>query len=284
MNNHDKLLDFDCVFVDETQGSKSYQVAKILETVQYAKIRLGFTGTLPDSEYDKWCIKAFLGPVLFTVDVVTLQEKGWLSQCLINRIQIFYNNFKKQFKSNVKADMSAIQAANLINSEVFKSPFRLWVLKKYLDRIEKGAALLLVGKVDTEGKFLKEYLEQYYPDRDIVFVSGGTKEKEREEWRQRCKDPNCKIILIATYPIFQAGVDIPALAHIFFVAPYKSKIRILQSIGRGLRKHASKEKGAFIYDLVDMGDGFNERNSDMRMNFYDREDFEVAVINEKEGT
>lgn len=281
MNNHDKLEVFDSVFVDEVHGAKSFQISRILEQLSNAHIRLGFTGTLPDDEYERLCIKSFLGPVLIDVTVDELQEKGWLAQCLIKRIKIHYENPKKIFKVEDASNKTNIQIVNEINGMIFKNPFRLWVLKKYLDMIEKGAALLLVGKVETEGKFLKEYLEQYYPNREIIFISGGTKEKEREEWRQKCKDPNRKIILIATYPIFQAGVDIPALAHVFLVAPFKSKIRILQSIGRALRQHVSKFKGAFIYDLIDIDNGSNERNSEVRLSYYMRENFDVQDIDER---
>ena len=282
MKNHDKLEMFSSVFVDEVQGAKAYQVSQILERLSNADIRLGFTGTLPDDEYDKWCIKSFLGPVLIDVTVDELQTQGWLSSSVIKMIQIHYKSFRKVFKIEDRDKKTPIAIANETNGLIFKHPFRLRTLRKYLDRIEKGAALLLVGKVETEGKFLKDYLEQYYPDRDIVFVSGGTKEKEREEWRQKCKDPNCKIILIATYPIFQAGVDIPALAHVFLVAPFKSKIRVLQSIGRALRNHISKVNGATIYDLVDMDDGSNERNSSIRLMYYEREKFVVEEITERD--
>jgi superfamily II DNA or RNA helicase len=142
--------------------------------------------------------------------------------------------------------------------------------------------LLLVGKVETEGKYLQDYLEQYFSDREIVFISGSMSMEDREFWRNKCRDPKNKLILIATYPVFQAGVDIPALGNIIFAAPFKSKIRILQSIGRALRKHITKVHGAQIYDLVDHNNKWFATHGKIRERFYHTEKFRMieSDINE----
>ena len=261
--NHDKLTMYDSVFVDEVQHAKSKEIKEILEKCEHAKYRLGFTGTMHDEKLDQWNVRAFLGPVLQDISAEYLQSIGWLAQCTINVVNI---NYKKELPK--KMDYHEVK------DTIFRNPFRLHKIRSIIASVKKGTVLLLVGKVEDEGQFLKEYLEQYFTDREIEFVSGDTKVKDREYWRKRCNS-NKKIILIATYPIFQAGVDIPALANIIFAAPFKSKIRVLQSIGRALRKHVSKD-GAVIWDLVDLGNKYTPEYGRIRQKFYYSEKFDVV--------
>jgi superfamily II DNA or RNA helicase len=95
------------------------------------------------------------------------------------------------------------------------------------------------------------------------------------------QNPDKKYIICATYGTFSTGINIPNLGHLIFAAPYKSKIRILQSIGRVLRKHASKN-GAIIYDLVDHNNKWFPKYGDIRLRFYDKEKFEVIEKELKE--
>ena len=110
-------------------------------------------------------------------------------------------------------------------------------------------------------------------DKKVVFLSGKDSIEEREKWRKECMKRK-DLILIATYGIFKQGINIPNLKYIILAAPFKAKIRILQSIGRALRKHANKEKGARIYDLVDKTKFF-KKYGDIRIRYYDTEGFEV---------
>jgi superfamily II DNA or RNA helicase len=133
------------------------------------------------------------------------------------------------------------------------------------------------GQLAEEGKFLKQYfLDQNLCDEDhIVFISGSMDTCDREEWRQKIiQNPDEKYIVIATYSVFSTGVNIPNLSHLIFVSPYKSYIRIVQSIGRCLRKHASKN-GAIVYDLIDHNNKWFSKYGDIRLRFYDKEKFEV---------
>ena len=104
----------------------------------------------------------------------------------------------------------------------------------------------------------------------------------REMWRQRVIDnPNTKYIIVATYSVFSTGINIPNLSNLIFAAPYKSKVRILQSVGRILRKHAAKI-GAIVYDIVDHTNSWFPKYGDIRLRIYDKEKFEVIEKELKE--
>ena len=90
------------------------------------------------------------------------------------------------------------------------------------------------------------------------------------------------IALIATYGIYQQGVNIPNLKYIVLASPFKSKIRVLQSIGRSLRVHADKEDGAYIFDIHDHTKFF-DKHGDMRYRFYDSEKFNIDEYLFEEG-
>jgi superfamily II DNA or RNA helicase len=114
-----------------------------------------------------------------------------------------------------------------------------------------------------------------------VFLSGRDDIDVREKWRHECNKRN-DVCLIATYGIFQMGINIPNLKYIVLAAPFKAKIRILQSIGRALRKHVDKETGALIFDITDQVKFFGKYGI-IRIRYYDAEDFEVKEIVLHEG-
>jgi superfamily II DNA or RNA helicase len=110
--------------------------------------------------------------------------------------------------------------------------------------------------------------------REVVFLSGDDKTDTREEWRQKMiKEKN--IALIATYGIFQQGINIPNLKHGIFASPSKSKIRVLQSVGRTLRAH--NDERAYIYDIIDECK-FLSTHGEKRLDYYENEGFEIETI------
>jgi superfamily II DNA or RNA helicase len=149
-----------------------------------------------------------------------------------------------------------------------------------------ATVLLLVGKVEKEGVVLKEYFDAHKArgniDKEVVFLSGKTStDEEREFWRQEAMERK-DLIVIATYGIFQLGINIPPLKYLVLAAPFKSKIRVLQSIGRTLRKHTEKVSGAQIFDLVDITKYFEDHGL-KRLRHYYSEKFDVKEYVLKEG-
>ena len=105
--------------------------------------------------------------------------------------------------------------------------------------------LVLVEKVKDEGEFIEEYLRKNLKEKEVVFLSGRDKSAAREVWRKNMEN-NGKIVIIATYGIYQLGINIKSLKNVVILTSSKSKIRVLQGIGRSLRLHENKEDGAYI--------------------------------------
>ena len=142
--------------------------------------------------------------------------------------------------------------------------------------------LVLVGKVEKEGEPLSEHIKELAVKKDVVFISGRDNVDIREEWRQKFKTSK-NIVLVGTYGVFQEGINIPNLKYVILAAPFKSKIRILQSIGRSLRKHAVKEEGAIAFDIHDRIKFF-EKYGDVRYRYYNSEGFDIKDYDISETT
>lgn len=269
--NNSYLGLYDSVMCDEVHEARSHEIRKILELCTNADYRIGFTGTLPVSKLDMWNIKSFLGPVLREYGAGELAEKGYISKCKVKVITVSYN---KEYEGEY----------NDIKDEVFNNPFRMNLLKNIVREVD-GNILVLVGKVEKEGKILRDYFNKCkdLQDKEIVFMWGDTKVEEREYWRKEC-EVRKNIILIATYGILSVGTNIPSLKYILLASPFKSKIRVLQSIGRSLRKHEDKEDGAVIYDIADECKFLSE-HAIMRQRYYDSEKFmvEESTMNETQS-
>lgn len=267
VNYQENLEMYDCVIVDETHTSGCRTLKDILYKVKNADYRIGCTGTMPETTLDQLQVRSYLGPIVFEISAKELQDKGVLADCMINIINISY-------EESIRGSYDEIK------DSCFKKRKRMNIIRKIVSDIKKGPVLLLVGKVENEGVILEEYFRSC-PEleyREIVFISGKDKLKKREEYRQKCVNGE-NIILIATYPLFQAGINIPCLGHVVFASSFKSKIRILQSIGRALRTHLSKDI-AQIYDIVDCIPVL-EKHSSARKKFYKDEEFNINEINIK---
>lgn len=262
-NNKKRLKEFGCIIVDETHGAKAHELKKILSATN-AKYRLGFTGTMPMNALDNWNTKAYLGPIIREYPSGLLAEQGFISKCTVN---MMYFDYEKKFEGTYHE----------VRDAVFENPYRLSIIQNLTKKLDHNV-LVLVDKI-REGTLLESKLVN--KGKEVVFLSGKDSVNVREKWRKECMKRK-DLILIATYGIFQMGINIPNLKYIILAAPFKAKIRILQSIGRALRKHADKEEGAKIYDIVDKTKFF-KKYGDIRIRYYDTEGFEVKEFNYQEN-
>ncbi len=264
--NKDKITSFDMSVCDEVHFSKSKVINKIMATCSAnMKYVLGVTGTMPSNKLEYLRVLSYIGPVWKEFKSTELANQGYLSSCNIKHIKIKYkNSFKGEYRE--------------VKQEVFETPYRLKIIKSIVENTKH--TLILVEKVEDEGEFLNKYLKEN-SKKEIIFLSGKSKAEEREYWRNKMEtDEN--LVIIATYGIFSTGINIKSLKNIVISTSSKSKIRILQSIGRSLRKHKGKDSGAFIWDLHDMVKNLKEHGNS-RERFYINEGFEIETIemNEK---
>ena len=226
--------------------------------------KIGCTGTLPDNRLENLNIKSYLGPVVANYPVSYLIEKGYLSEC---NVKVYDIGYKTKIEGNF----------NEVKDIVFAKPFRLGAITNIVKSIKDENVLLLVGKIEKEGVILENFLRACpdLKDHQIKFIYGKTKAAEREEWRQKCIHEK-NIILIAVFPLFQMGINIPNLNHIVLASSNKAKIRTLQSIGRSLRK--GKGGQAYIYDIVDHSNKFLPKHSKERIKYYEDAEFNIEHI------
>jgi len=267
MNNTDRLPHYQSVIVDETHTVRGKVLRDILSQMVNAKFRLGFTGTMPPGKLESWNVKSFLGPIIADYSSGELAEQGYISKCNVRIYNIQYQNDYNGTYDDVK-------------DAIFNNEFRLNMVRNIIQEADSNI-LVLVGKVAKEGDILKEWLETRLEGKEIVFLSGRDDVDKREMWRKECEVKR-NIVLIATYAIFQQGINIPSLKYILLASPFKSKVRVLQSVGRALRKHIDKKDGAWIYDIQDVAK-YLDKHGNIRSRYYSSEGFNVEDIVVEEG-
>lgn len=242
-NNIGFFKQFSGVIVDETHGAKSISIQTVLKKCINAEYKLGLTGTLPTEDIDRMNIFGYLGPVIYKLKSKTLIDKGFLSNIRIVNLHIRYND------DEIKINKVRKYAEEL--DFIISHPKRNNVLKYIFDSkyVSQNDNVLILSHRLSHIDYMVEYLTELYPDKTILSITGNTDPEQRETIRKNIES-GTGIILVATYGTLSTGVNIPKLHHVIFSTYYKSKIKVLQSIGRGLRKHKSKDY-VILWDLVD---------------------------------
>jgi superfamily II DNA or RNA helicase len=217
------------VIVDEVHMAKADVLKNLLtQNLCNAPIRWGLTGTVPKEKYESEQIFASIGPVIGGIKAHELQEKGVLSNCHVNIVQMIdlaeFKTYPEELKYLVTDDDRMIYISKLIKGIS-----------------QSGNTLVLVNRIDS-GKFLINEIE------DAVFVSGEVKTKDRKEEYDEIKTSTNKII-VATYGVAAVGINIPRIFNLVLLEPGKSFVRVIQSIGRGIRKAEDKDF-VQIWDLT----------------------------------
>jgi superfamily II DNA or RNA helicase len=245
-----------CIMVDEVHMAKA-DALKTLLTGIFARvpIRWGLTGTIPKEEYAYQAIYCGLGNVVGKLAARDLQDAGHLAQCHVNVLQLVdyteYANYQSELKYLVETDARLDYLAG-----------------KILEINEGGNTLVLVDRVNS-GKMLVERLG----DR-AVFVSGATKAATRKEEYDEIATSSDKII-VATYGVAAVGINIPRIFNLVLLEPGKSFTRVIQSIGRGIRKAEDKDF-VQIWDITSTCK-FSKRHLTKRKVFYNEAHYPFTI-------
>lgn len=225
------IEDVVCVMVDEVHMAKADALKTLLTgPMSHIPIRWGLTGTIPKSKYEFMSLFVSLGNVIGKLSASELQEKGVLAQCHVNIVQlkddVEFSNYQSELKYLTE------------NSE------RLDAIAKLINNIkDSGNTLILVDRIGA-GKELQRRLSDLFSvlkdAPDVAFVSGETNLNERKENYDEVATSNNKII-IATYGVAAVGINIPRIFNLVLLEPGKSFVRVIQSIGRGIRKAEDKD-------------------------------------------
>jgi superfamily II DNA or RNA helicase len=263
---------FDAIFFDECHQAKSESINMIGQKLAKAWFRIGTTGTLDQAQAHRLSIEGILGPAIQFIQTKNLMNKGLLATIGIDCILLQYTDEEKQLLKKQKyPDELKWIITNKKRNEFVKE----------LALKTKGNTLVLFNYVEDHGKPLAALLESAKSGRPIYFISGKT-EADTREYIRKVVDTERDAILVASYGTTSAGINIVNIDNIIFASPTKSIIRLLQSIGRGLRVSA-KKKTLKVFDIVDDLCWLKHKNHifrhfEERVKIYKKEKFDHKIF------
>ena len=239
-NDADYFEQFDFVMGDEAHQFKAKSLTTILSGCTNAKYRIGTTGTLDGTQTHRLVLEGLFGPVYKATTTSELIDKGQLAsfkiKCLILKHNEAVCKQARDWDYNTEIDY------------IVQNPARNEFIRNLALSLN-GNTLILFQFVEKHGKDLYTIIKDSVKDRHVFFVFGGTDVEIRESVRA-ITEKERDAIIVASYGTFSTGVNIRNLHNIIFASPSKSRIRNLQSIGRGLRKGDNKEE-AVLFDIAD---------------------------------
>ena len=232
---------FDYVICDEVHQAQAKALTEIVSKCTNAEYRFGVTGTLSGAKAHEWVLQGLFGEIYKATTSAELMKKKQLAELEIKCLLLKYTEEEcKYMKSaNYQEEIKYI----------ISNPERNNFIKKLALSLE-GNTLLLFNYVEDHGKILYDLIKENAKDgRKVFFIHGGTDVEDREKIR-RVVETERDAIIVGSVGVLSTGTNIVALDNVIFASPTKSKIRNLQSIGRGLRVSETK-KSATLFDIAD---------------------------------
>ena len=256
------LQGFDVVVGDEAHLFKAQTLKGILEKMKTTAVRIGTTGTLDGSEVHRLQLEGLFGPVKKVITTKELMDEGTIANLNIDCVILRHTKMKKM---TYQDEMDYLVGHDNRNEFICNLVYSL-----------KGNTLVLFQYVEKHGTVLHGKMSKRLGDK-LHYVYGGTDVTDREEVRELVEKSNDNVIL-ASYGTFSTGVNIKKIDNVVFASPSKSRIRNLQSIGRGLRKADGKTS----MKLFDISDDLQCENHTLnhlkeRINIYNEENFSYEI-------
>ena len=264
---------FDMIVGDEAHLFKAVSLTKIMTKMTKCKYRVGLTGTLDGTKTHKLVLEGLFGSVNKVVSTTELQEKGKLAALKIFCLVLQHGKTERDFLK----DKTYQEEMDFLVSNTKRNKF----IRNLVTGLQ-GNTLCLFQYVEKHGQTLKEMIEEKADDKKIFYVHGGVEAEEREKIRF-ITEKSDNAIIVASFGTFSTGINIRNLHNIVFASPSKSRIRNLQSIGRGLRLKDNNSE-ATLYDISD-DLSYNEKENYTlahfreRINIYNEEDFDYEIHN-----
>ena len=262
---------FGCILGDEVHLFKAKSLTNIMNKMHQTQYRHGFTGTLDGMQTHQLVLEGLFGSVNRVTSTKELMDKNTLAKLNIKCIVLQYPDADKKFMKgqNYQDEVDLIVRDERRNKFIVDLTTHL-----------KGNTLVLFQFVEKHGAVLYDMMKDL--DRKVFYVWGGTDTQTRENIREITeKEKNA--IIVASYGTFSTGINIRNLHNVVFSSPSKSRIRVLQSIGRGLRQGTDKST-ATLYDIADdltwkTKQNFTLRHFMERINIYNEEEFDYEIKN-----
>ena len=258
---------FGCVIGDEAHFFKAKSLTGIMTKLHQCKYRFGLTGTLDGTQTHQLVLEGLFGPVNNIVTTKELMDKKTLANLKIKCVVLKHPPIRE--KMSYAEELQYLVGNEKRNNFISNLLLHL-----------NGNTLCLFQLVEKHGKILYEQISTLVKDRKVFFVYGGVNSLEREKIREIVENEKDAII-IASFGTFSTGINIRNLHNIVFASPSKSKIRVLQSIGRGLRSTKNKLE-VLVFDIADDISYKERRNFTLshfseRINIYNEQQFNYEI-------
>lgn len=273
---------WDAVIVDECHGCKATVLTKIMDTCINAFYRIGLSGSLDGTQVMEMALIGIFGPIRRIITTKELMDAGQISKLVVKSVvlkypiemadQVFYVDAEKRKKRIPYKNEIALIVKNEKRSKFICQ----------LANATKGNTLVLTTLVKEHGEPLFKLMKEMYPEKEVYFIGSKIPAADREAVR-KLSETKDGIVIFASYSIFSTGVSIKRLHNVILASPSKSVIRIVQTIGRVLRLHESKDF-ATVFDIVDdMRCGKKSPNYALshfteRVKIYMKEKFEFKIV------
>lgn len=266
---------YGCVIGDEAHTFKAKCLVSIMENLTKCQYRFGFTGTLDESQTSKLVLEGLFGPVHTVTTTAQLMEDKTVAQMKIQAIVLGYPDDLRKAFANRKPKPTYKDEMLFLLKDTYRSKFIAKLVNTFKDN-----TLLLFNNIE-HGKILQQLIQELDPTRKVFFVYGGVEGKDREEIR-RYVEVNQNVVVVASYKTFSTGTNIKNLHNVVFGSPSKSRVRVLQSIGRGLRTSNEKSE-ATLYDIADDLSWKSFKNHTIkhfaeRIRMYNQEKFDYSTF------
>ena len=266
------FADFKAIYGDEAHLFKAKSLTSILNKCTTTPYRVGTTGTLDGTHTHKLVLEGLFGPVYkVTTTKKLINDKTLADLEIFNIILEYSDEIKKAQKGKSYQDEMDFLVQHEARNKFIRN----------LAITQTSNTLVLFQYVEKHGKVLKDMITEKAVNRKVFFVYGGTDTEQREDIR-RITETETDAIIVASYGTFSTGINIKNLHNIIFASPSKSRVRNLQSIGRGLRTSESKTS-CKLYDIADDLTWKSKKNYTLlhmieRIKIYNDEHFNYKLV------
>ena len=276
---------FNVVLGDEAHLFQAKSLTTIMEKLSDCKYRHGFTGTLKSSESKthRMVLEGCFGPVKRAVTTKNLMDSGTVADFNVKCVVLLYDDAtKKTFRDAFKKIDNSAKKYPAEREFLVNHDKRNLFIRNLVWSLEGQNNLILFDLVEKHGKILEPLLRK--DGRELHFIYGATKGDERETIRHLIEnDPVKRHDILASYGVFSTGVNLKKLDNVIFASGSKSEIKVLQSIGRALRKGNDADT-ATLYDIADDLTSGSFANYTMnhfrkRIEIYSTQEFPFKIYN-----
>jgi len=234
---------FNAVIVDECHKmATADKISKLIKSLKCAHI-FGFTGSLPENKFDIWSINRIFGSVIYHKKSIELRQDKFITNVRVVGLELEYKNIPEFSRPSIANPTAGYEEET---TWLHTNEFRNTIISKLVNKLETNT-LILVDRI-VHGEALLDFLTKT-TTKQVYFIQGSVEVEEREKLRA-LMEQSTDVVCIAISKIFSTGISIKNLHNIIFAAIGKARIKIIQSIGRSLRLHHTKQI-ATIFDIAD---------------------------------